>query len=586
MDCGFKILVSLVVVLPLILTGCGGGDPSVGDIADGIDQEPVQGDWLILSLPTEADTLNQITSTNAASSYIYHGALGSLLGEFLLGYDPETWRPEKPLLAESYPEISEDNLTYTFTVRDGVQWHDGVPFTSEDVLFSVKAMMIPFVDSAALRGYFVDLADVNVEGRRISFQMSQPYWMNDSVLGFTMPILPKHIYDPDGILDEYAYPSIISSAARDDDVLRSFGETFNRHPANRQPIGTGPYRFESWESGSEIVLVRNDDYWGEPAYLDRLVFRFITDPTAALTALKSGDIDFLPRMTAIQWAQQTNDSGFESQFVKSNYAIPTYTFIGWNPMRPFFADIRVRQAMTMLIPRQQIIDTLQFGLGEVAVSTFNPKAPDFNPNIEPFPYDPDRAVALLEEAGWTDHDGDGIRDQDGVQFSFEIIGPAGSQYIDQLFPVLRDEFQKVGIEMSERRLEFTVLVETSRDKQFDAISMAWVSDLMSDPYQLWHSSSADNRGSNFISYNNPEVDQIIEAARLEFDLDRRRELYWRFQEIIHEQQPYTFLMYPQDPAAYNRRFQRVEFVPARPGYDLTKWFVPVGSQRFTASSPQ
>ncbi len=163
-----------------------------------------------------------------------------------------------------------------------------------------------------------------------------------------------------------------------------------------------------------------------------------------------------------------------------------------------------------------------FGLGEVAVSTFSPNAPDFNPNIEPFPYDPDRAVALLEKAGWVDHDGDGIRDQNGVQFSFELIGSAGSRFIDQLLPILRDEFQKVGIEMTERRLEFTVLVETSRDKQFDAISMAWVSDLVSDPYQLWHSSSADNRGSNFISYNNPEVDQIIEDARLEFDPDLRR----------------------------------------------------------------
>ncbi len=204
---------------------------------------------MILSLPTEADTLNQITSTNASSSYIYHGALGSLLGEFLLGYDPETWRAEKPLLAESYPEISEDNLTYTFTLRDGVQWHDGVPFTYEDVLFSVKVMMIPFVDSASLRGYFVDLADVNVDGRRVSFRMSRPYWMNDNVLGFNLPILPKHVYDPGGILDGYSYPDIISSVARDDDILRSFGERFNRHPANRQPIGTGPYRFENWESG-------------------------------------------------------------------------------------------------------------------------------------------------------------------------------------------------------------------------------------------------------------------------------------------------------------------------------------------------
>ena len=574
-----------LAVLALAVAGCGGGDRPAADVFDASDAEPVDGDWLILSLGAEADTLNQITSTNAASSYIYYGALGSLLGESLLGYDPATWRAERPLLAEAYPEISDDRLTYTFTLRDGIEWHDGQPFTSEDVLFSVKALMIPFIDSAALRGYFAELSDVEIDGRQIRFQMGQPYWLNANVLGTTLPILPKHIYDPDGILDAYSYAEITSPEARDDDVLRSFGEAFNRHPANRQPIGTGPYRFDRWESGSEIVLVRNDNYWGVPAHLERLVFRFITDPTAALTALKSRDTDFLPRLTPIQWAQQTSDSTFEAQFLKANYTIPTYSYIGWNSMRPFFADPRVRRAMTMLVPRRQIIEAVQFGLGEVAVGTFNPSSPDFNPNIEPWPYDPERAVALLEEAGWTDHDGDGIRDKDGVKFSFEFLGSSGSQFIDRLLPVLRDEFAQVGIEMAERRLEFTVLVETSRDKQFDAISMAWVSDLVGDPYQLWHSSSAENRGSNFISYNNPEVDRLIEEARVEFDPDRRRELYWRFQEILHDEQPYTFLMYPQDSAAYHRRFQRVRFLPVRPGYDLTQWFVPVGSQRFRAANP-
>ena len=575
----------LAVFVSLIVAGCGGADRPVVDVGGGADQEPVQGDWLILSLNSEADSMNQIVSTNASASTIYYGALGSFLGESLLGWNPENWRFENALLAESYPEISEDNITYTFALREGVRWHDGVPFTGEDVLFSAKAMMLSFVDSAHLRGYFADLADVELEGRQVRFRVSKPYWMNDLVLS-GVPILPKHIYDPEGVLDAYSFPDIIGGAARNDDTLREFGEQFNRHPANREPIGTGPYKFERWQSGSQIVLVRNDDYWGEPAHLDRIIFRFITEPTAALTALKSGETDFLPRMTPIQFAQQTSGASFDSQFAKTNYGIPTYSYIGWNPMRPFFADRRVRQAMTMLVPRQQIIETLRFGLGEVGVGPFNPNSADFNPNLEPLPYDPERAVALLEEAGWTDHDGDGIRDKDGVKFRFEFLGPAGSQFIDQLLPVLKDEFDKVGIEMTERRLEFTILVDSARDKQFDALSMAWVSDLVGDPHQLWHSSSAENRGSNFISFSNPEADRLIEDARVEFDPERRRELYWRFQEIIHEEQPYTFLMYPQESGAYHLRFQNVEFIPARPGYDLATWFVPTAYQRYTADSPQ
>ena len=171
--------------------------------------------------------------------------MGPMVGEVLLAYNPETWRLDVPLLAESYPEISEDKLTYTFAMRDGIRWHDGEAFTAEDVLFSVKAMMNPHVDSADLRGYFADVADVGVEGRQVRFEMARPYWMNDSALGNTLYILPKHVYDPNGALDAYSYTDIVSDSARNDETLRAFGEQFNRHPANRQPIGTGPYKFES-----------------------------------------------------------------------------------------------------------------------------------------------------------------------------------------------------------------------------------------------------------------------------------------------------------------------------------------------------
>ena len=569
----------------MVIAGCGGSDRAA-DVGGGADQTPVGGDWLVQSYEAEADTLNRIISSNAYTGYIMEGSMGSMVGEYLLGYDPETWRVEKPLLAESYPEISEDHLTYTFTARAGVRWHDGEPFSAEDILFSMKATMNPFVDSAALRGYFADVSDAQVDGRTIRFEMRQPYYLNADQLGNSLAILPKHVYDPEGFLDDYSYADIISASARDDEQLRAWGDEFNRNPANRRPLGTGPYKFESWESGSQIVLVRNDDYWGEQAYLDRIVIRFITDGTAALTALKSGETDFNHRLTSIQYAQQTSGAEFESQFVKSTYKVPSYYYIGWNSQRPFFADKRVRQAMTMLIPRQDIIDNLRFGLAEIAASPLNPSSADYNPTIEAFPHDPDRAAELLDEAGWVDSDGDGIRDKGGVKFSFEYLGSAGSQFTEQIIPIMNEAFGRAGIEMTERRLEFTILVENMKDKQFDAYGGAWLSPLTSDPYQLWHSSSSENRGSNYTSFINPEADRLIEEARQEFDAEKRKELYWRFQELVHEEQPYSFLFYPEESAAYHRRFQQVDFVPVRPGYDLTKWFVPLVSQRYSEMTPQ
>ena len=139
--------------------------------------------------------------------------------------------------------------------------------------------------------------------------------------------------------------------------------------------------------------------------------------------------------------------------------------------------------------------------------------------------------------------------------------------------------------MTERRLEFTVVIENVRDLRYDAYAGAWLSGLSYDPYQLWHSSSIGNRGSNFGSFDNPEADRLMEEARTEFDPEKRKQLYWRFQEIIHDEQPYTFMLYPQESVAYHRRFQQVNFLPVRPGYDLTKWFVPQVSQRYSSAVP-
>ena len=575
----------LLLIGIVFVAGCGGPGPTAGPVAGDAVGNPVQGDWLVLSYDAEADKLNKIISNNAYTGYIMDGAMGSMIGEYLLTYNPETWRLDVPLLAESYPEISEDHLTYTFTIREGVAWHDGQPFTAEDVLFSVKAMMNPFADSANLRGYYADLADVEIEGRQVRFEMSKPYWLNDEALGATLPFVAKHVYDPDGVLDNYSFADLIAPEARNDATLREFGDGFNTHPANRDPIGTGPFKFESWESGSELVLVRNDNYWGEKAYLEKILIRFITDDTARLTALKAGEIDFDSRLTPIQYARQTSGASFDAELVKAAFNIPQLSYIVWNSERPFFADKRVRQAMTMLIPRQQIIDNLRFGLAELATSPFNPSSADFNPNIEAFSYDPDAAAMLLDEAGWIDHDGDGIRDKDGVKFSFEFLGSVSSGFTDQLLPIVKEEFAKVGIEMTERRLEFTVVIESVRDLRYDAYAGAWLSSLSYDPYQLWHSSSIGNRGSNFGSFDNPEADRLMEEARTEFDPEKRKQLYWRFQEILHEEQPYTFMLYPQESVAYHRRFQQVNFLPVRPGYDLTKWFVPQVSQRYSSVAP-
>jgi peptide/nickel transport system substrate-binding protein len=547
--------------------------------------QPVPGDTAIVRFETDADTLNPYTRGTAPADRVMGGPNNSNVFESLLYTDPNDYTKVQGRLAVSRPEISEDHLTYTFTIRDGVKWHDGTPFTAEDVLFSFKALMNPFADSAGIRSYLGDLKNVEVAGdHKVRMTMRKPYFLNEIVLGEFVLIVSRHVFDPQGILDSFKFSDIISPKNKSNAKLKEFGEQFNKDPNNRAPVGTGPFKFEKWDAGKEIVIDRNDDYWGQKPYLSKVVYRIITDNTAALTALKAGEVDFNPRVTPVQYAQQTSGESFDQQFVKDTITLPNYYYIAWNEERPFFKDKRVRQALTMLVDREQIIKTIYFGLGKPIASPFVLGSPQLDTDIKPLPYDPKRAGELLDQAGWVDHDGDGIRDKDGIPFRFELLGSSSSTPTGQLIPVLKEAFQKVGIATTEKRIEFTVFTNSLRDHKFDAAITGWSGDLIMDPYQIWHSSSIANRGSNFVNFRNAESDQLIEQARVEFDEDKRKQIYFKWQELIHDQQPYTFLLYSVQAVAYGNRLKNVHFLPVQPGYDLTQWFVPKSMQKYTGTN--
>jgi peptide/nickel transport system substrate-binding protein len=193
-------------------------------------------------------------------------------------------------------------------------------------------------------------------------------------------------------------------------------------------------------------------------------------------------------------------------------------------------------------------------------------------------------MELLDAANWKDHDGDGIRDKDGVKFKFEFLGSASSPIFNQVASILRDEFRTAGIEMTERGVEIALVTQTLKDHKFDASTIAFTFDLVQDPYQQWHSSSAAG-GMNFENFKNPESDRLIEQARVEFNDEKRKQLYWQWQELIQDEQPVTFLFYQQEPAAYNKRFQTVQWIPLRPGYDLRMWWVPTAQQKYKNGAP-
>src|SRR5262249_51076118 len=200
------------------------------------------------------------------------------------------------------------------------------------------------------------------------------------------------------------------------------GQDFNSHPAGRAPVGTGPYKFIRWDTGSQIVLERNESYWDKEKFPDirRIVFKVIPSEVVAFQRLKKGDLDMMS-LNPQQWVKQTNTPAFEQNFIKHEYYTPAYRYVGWNLRRPYFQDKRVRQALARLINRQAILKNLEYGLGKLTTGPFWIFGYEYDQTLPQIPFDPAGAKKLLDEAGWIDHDGDGIRDKDGVKFSFKFL---------------------------------------------------------------------------------------------------------------------------------------------------------------------
>jgi peptide/nickel transport system substrate-binding protein len=547
---------------------------------------PVSGDWLLAHMLSDPEQLNPLTSSDAGASAI----LGYIV-QTLLTRDPRTLEL-KPLLAEARPTIAADKLTYTFKLRRDAHFQDGRRLSGEDVLFSIKAIKCPLVNAPFARVYYESVIDAQLlDEYTIRFNIKEPYFLNETMLG-GIEVLPRHYYDPQNFMKDVSVKELTGDPAKLSDNVKKFADQFNKN-FSRNPMGSGPYKFQAWKTGQEIELLRDPKYWGigkagiDQAYLDRHKYRIINNLDAALTSLKSGALDTLG-LQALQHMQQTGTDRFKKDFEKHEYFSPNYSYIGWNNDHPIFSDKRVRNAMTLLTDRKQMVKTILFNLGQVIDGPIYFYRPEYDKTLASIPYDPKKALALLAEAGWKDSDGDGILDKtiDGkkLPFRFEIKFNSGNPTRKSVALTLQDELKKHGIAATVRELDWTVFLSQVKERNYDAMILGWsMSVTEPDAYQVWHSSQAANKGSNHIAYKNPRVDKILEDYRREFDPKKRIELYREFQKILHEDQPYTFLFTPKSISAVSRRFRGVEVLPIG-GLRALDWWTPAGAQKY-ASKP-
>lgn len=489
----------------------------------------------------------------------------------------------------SLPEISEDHLTYTYVINPKAKFSDGKPLTGDDVIFSFKTTMNPMqVETSSLKNYLNPIDSIGFVGgdkMKIAFYMNEPYFQNDRVLGGGfVKIMPKHIFDPNGLTDKMEWKDIKSGNPSNKAIFEEQAKQFAAPDHARDPkylIGSGAYLFGEWRTNDRIILKLDKNYWGKDvpwleAYPEEIIMKTITDQNAAVTALKAKELDLLDIVPSPLFVQIDT---VKSPFIKKDTVYyNSRTFIQWNAERPLFSDKRVRQALSHLVNRDQIIKEVMKGLARPVNSPINFTQPFHDASLPTVAYDIDKAKQLLTEAGWSDSDGDGVLDKmingKKTPFAFYFMNPSGNKVTEQIALVVSESMRKVGINADITALEWSLWVENTRTHKFDAaISNMGGNASEDDPYQLFHSSQAKNKGSNTYSFINAEADKLLEMNRVEFDKSKREQYMKRFQQIVYDERPITFLWSSPARIARLDRFDNVEYFTQRPCLNVPYWIV-------------
>ncbi|MBV6478323.1 MAG: Oligopeptide-binding protein AppA [Ignavibacteria bacterium] len=551
--------------------------------------DAVIGDWIIKQEMADAEKLNPVVTNDASAQGIY-----IYIFEPLIDVDRETYEI-KPIIAKSVPQISDDHLSYTFELKDDVKFSDGKPLTGEDVIFTIKTIVNPFTDAQALRNYFLDFKSAElVDGNKnkIKVTMSKPYFKTVYTIG-NIAIIPKHILDPDNVNDKFSWEDF-RNAMKDLDPTKypemsKYAEFMNSQEVSRDPkyvVGSGPYKLENWITGQSITLLRNDNYWDKkeiPNFPNKLVFKTIQDQNAAIVSAKNKEVDYMFVIQPVDYVENVKDPA-QFNLKKALVTEPTYVYIAWNSKNPLFSDKKVRTALSYSIDRQSILNSVVYGMGTLVNTPVFIKSKYYNNDIKGIPYNPEKAKTLLEEAGWKDTDGDGILDKmingKKTDFKFTFINNNNPKRKKVMLIVI-DQLKRIGISADLQEYEWSVFLDKTKKHQFDACYGAWqLSVTPEDPYQIWHSSQSEGEGSNYISYNNPESDKLLEQNRVEFDENKRIEILRKWQEIIAEDQPTTFLWSEPSRYLYSDRFRNTRWYAYPDSPMLNEWWTPLANQRY------
>jgi len=500
---------------------------------------PSIGDTYVDTSIGDASFLNPVLATDSAS-----GDINNLVFNGLLKYDKDLNLVGS--LAESW-QVKKRGLRIIFKLRRDVRWHDGEPFTAKDVEFTYRKLTDPSVRTPYGADFSLIEKVETPDPLTVVVIYKEPF--APALESWTMGILPEHIFKT--------------------------GD-FNSHPANRHPIGTGPYKFFEWKTDEKIVLKENPDYFEGRPCLDRYIYRIIPDQAVQFLELRQQGIDSMT-LTPDQYKAYPE---FFEHYRKFRYPAFMYSYLGFNLKKNIFKDRRVRLAIAQAIDKEEIIKGVLLGFGKAATGPFPPGSWAFDATVKDLPYDPAAARKLLSDAGWTPGP-DGWLQKEGQPLEFTLMTNQGNKLRELSSQIIQNHLARIGIRVKLKVLEWSSFIHDYIDKKdFDAVILGWSLGRDPDQYTIWHSHQTGEGQYNFISYANPEVDRLLEAGRRTYDRKAREKIYKKIHRLLAEDLPYIFLYYPEALPVIHHRFQGPEVAAAGIGWNFREWYVPQSLQRY------
>ncbi len=436
-------------------------------------------------------------------------------------------------LAESI-DISEDNLTYTFHIRDDAQFSDGTPVTANDYLFTMKVYMDATYDgpSDPLSWNIVGSEEYNkgtsseIPGIKVIDDKTVEVTVSE-YSAITLPelsiyVLPEAYYGKD-----YKQGDVTSVKA-----------------LNAEPVGSGPYKLTGYTPGQEVNFEANENYYGGTPKTPKLIYRTTTDNTN-MAMLQSGETDLDNVTVSEDNVEELQGLGFVEMHVLPNLG---YGYIGMNNESPLFSDKKVRQALTYGLNRAEVVEAIYGPYAEVInIPESTVSWAYTEEDINPYEYDPEQAKALLEEAGWVEGS-DGIREKDGKKFKINFSATADNPVIDALIPIMTENYRELGIELVTETLDFNAIMENVKAENYEMFFAAW--GLTPDPDSTVYISEGAQNNNN---YSNPEVDKLMKEGKKELDLEKRKAIYADVYKLLNEDMPAIFLYQRTNMNAINGR---------------------------------